>query len=122
MDTCRLKLQWICTYSPEKTISAGPGLKYHSSCLAAFAAKDVNSVDESLRDSYSRWESIFEGAVVDQGEMGVQVAEWCVGGVGTGVNIASGLGRAPVPFRPHRKTSLLKRLDRELMTSVDYAA
>lgn len=44
------------------------------------------------------------------------------GGVGTGVNIASGLGRAPVPFRPHRKTSLLKRLDRELMTSVDYAA
>lgn len=44
------------------------------------------------------------------------------GGVGTGVNIASGLGWAPVPFRPHRKTSLLKRLDRELMTSVDYAA
>lgn len=63
--------------------------------------------------------------MVDQGEMGVQVAEWWgreAGRVGTGVNIASGLGRAPVPFRPHRKTSLLKRLNRELMTSVDYAA
>lgn len=63
--------------------------------------------------------------MVDQGEMGVQVAEWWgreAGRVGTGVNIASGLARAPVPFRPHRKTSLLKRLNRELMTSLDYAA
>lgn len=60
---------------------------------------NVNAVYVFLRDSYLRWESIFEGTEEDQGEMGVQVAGGREGGtVRTGVNIASGLSLGPLAF------------------------
>lgn len=96
------------------------------SVIAVSVVMNVNSVYVFLRDSYLRWESIFEATVVDQGEMGVQVAGGKEGGreggrVGTGVNIAPGLSLGPLAFRPHRKTSLLMRLNGELMNNEDYA-
>lgn len=56
--------------------------------------------------------------MVDRVEMGAQVA----GGarVRTGVNIAPGLSRGPLTFRPHRKTSFLKRM-KESVNNEDYA-
>lgn len=54
---------------------------------------NVNSVYIFPLDSFLRWESIFEGTVVDQGEMGVQVAG---GRVGVAVNIALGASLGPL--------------------------
>lgn len=71
--------------------------------LAMSVAVNVISVYVSLRDSYLRWESIFEGTVADQGEVGVQVAGGEGGREGRrerkGVNIAPGLSLGPLGFR-----------------------
>lgn len=57
--------------------------------------------------------------MVDWSEMGAQVAGGV--GVGTRVNIASGLSLGPLVFRPHRKTSFLKRMNGEPVNNEDYA-
>lgn len=62
--------------------------------LAVSVVMNVISVYVSLRDPYLRWESIFEGTVVGQGEVGGAGGSW----EGGDVNIAPGLSPGPLAF------------------------
>ena len=78
--------------------------------LAVSVAVNVISVYVSLRDSYLRWESIFEDTVA----VGVQVVGGGEGGSGW-ICITWSESGPPWLSWPHRKTSLLKRLNVELI-------